>query len=187
LVAAISPTTATRFLGMIDEGRARELGKAEFEPDDVVLGEAKELAEGWFFPCIAKASRVFTGVIVNKETGKPLRVMLHSSLERDPTFYDRGYQFEQCDVVVLEVQDTDATVRALQMLGAVTVDVYFKYGRVWRVGRQLTESEIRERLSALPGIFTGRLCWEVEEFDNARTQGKFTCEVLEYRGREDRH
>jgi hypothetical protein len=35
---------------MIDEARARELGKAAFDSDDVVLGDARELNEGWFFP-----------------------------------------------------------------------------------------------------------------------------------------
>jgi hypothetical protein len=110
---------------------------------------------------------------------------LRSSLERDPTLYDRGYQFEKCDVVVLAVKDTDETVRTLLALGEVTVDTYYKYDRVWRVGRQLTEPEIRDRLSKLPAIFTGRLFWKVEELENAREQGWFTFKVLEYRGRED--
>jgi hypothetical protein len=172
---------------MIEESRARELAKAAFESDDVVLGDARELDDGWFFPCIAKSSRVFTSVIVNKQTGRTLRIMLQSSLERDPALYDRGYQYEQYDLVVLAINDWEATVRTLHAVHLVTVDTYYKYDRVWRVGRKLTEAEVGERLSTLPAIFAGRIDFGLEDLERARDAGAFELKVLEYRGREDRN
>jgi hypothetical protein len=171
---------------MIDEARARELGNAAFDSDDVVLGDARELNEGWFFPCIAKRSRLFTGVVVNKETGRPLLVKLHSPMERDPALYDRGYQFEEYDLVILAIANWDETVRTIEAMHFVTLDTYYKYDRVWRVGRQLTEAEVRERLSTLPAIFAGRIEHRLEHLERAREAGWFEFKSLEYRGREDR-
>jgi len=171
---------------MIDEARAREPAKAAFESDDVVLGAARELNEGWFLPCIAKRSQLFTAVIVNKETGRPLRIMRCSPMERDPALYDRGYQFERYDLVILTIEDLEETVRTLLVLGEVTVDTYYKYGRVWRVGRKVTEAEIRERLSTLPAVFNGSLVFKLERIEQAREARWFEFKLLEYRGREDR-
>jgi hypothetical protein len=171
---------------MIEEARARELGKAAFDSDDVVLGDARELNEGWFFPCIAKRSDLFTGVIVNKETGRPLRVTMHSPMERDPALYDRGYQFEQYDLVILTIANWEETVRTIDALHFVTLDTYYKHDRVWRVGRQVTEAEVRERLSTLPAIFAGRIDHRLEHLERAREAGWFEFKSLEYRGREDR-
>ena len=38
------------FRSMIDEPQAREVAKGAFESEGVVLGGARELSEGWFFP-----------------------------------------------------------------------------------------------------------------------------------------
>jgi hypothetical protein len=169
---------------MIDEPRARELGRAAFANDEVVLGDARELAEGWFFPCIAKTSRLFTAVIINKQTGRALRIVMASALERDPTLYDRGYQFLKHDIVVLAVEDVDEAVSAMFALRDMTVDTYYKYGRVWRVKRQLTEAEVRERLSTLPAIFTAGIDSELDRLEQARAAGWFEFVALEYRARE---
>jgi hypothetical protein len=169
---------------MIEQSRAQELAEAAFEFDEVVLGAARELDQGWFFPCIAKRSRLFAGVIVNKETGRHLLVMTESSLARDLTLYDVGYQFERYDVVVLTIEDLDEAVRTLLGLGDVTVDTYYRYGRVYRVGRRLTEAEVRERLSTLPAVFSNRLAFNLESLEHAREQGWFEFKALEYRGKE---
>ena len=132
---------------MIDEPRAREVAKGAFEAEEVVLGGARELNDGWFFPCVTKGTQLFTGVIVNKKTGRPLRVMTHSPMERDLNLYDRGYHFDEYDLVVLTVENLDESVRVLHALHEITVDKYYKNGRVYRVGRPLTEPEVRERLS----------------------------------------
>lgn len=168
---------------MIDEPRARELAEGACDAADVVLGPARELNEGWFFPCVAKGPRQ-AGVIVNKRTGRVLQVSTHTPMERDPTLYDRGYQFEVYDLVVLTVEDLDETVRTAAALHEVVRDTYYRYGRVWRVGRGLTEAEIRERLSRLPAVFTGRFDHVLDRLEEARVAGWFTFEALEYRGRD---
>lgn len=169
---------------MIDEPRARELAEGAFDAGDVVLGPARELNEGWYFPCVAKGPRPLSNVIVNKRTGRTLKVWRHTPLERNPTLDDGGYQFEVYDLVVLTVEDLDETVRSLLVLHEVVRDTYYKYGRVRRVGRALTEAEIRERLSRLPAVFTGRFDIFLDHFEGARDAGWFTFEVLEYRGRD---
>jgi hypothetical protein len=139
---------------MIDEPRAREMAKGAFEAEEVVLGGARELNDGWFFPCVAKGTQLFTGVIVNKKTGRPLRVMTQSPMDNDLTLYDRGYQFDNYNLVVLTVENMDQTVRVLHALHVITVDTYYKNDRVYRVGRPLTEVEVGERLSHLPCVFS---------------------------------
>jgi hypothetical protein len=169
---------------MIDEPRAREMAKGEFEAEEVVLGGARELNDGWFFPCVTKGTQLFTGVIVNKKTGRPLRVMRHSSMDNDLTLYDRGYQFDNYDLVVLTVENLAQTVRVLHALHMFTMDTYYKNDRVYRVGRSLTEAEVRARLSQLPCVFSGRFDFRIDKLDHAREAGWFSFKVFEYRGKE---
>ena len=44
------------------------MAKGAFESEGVVLGGARELSEGWFFPCVTKGVGIFAGVIVHKAT-----------------------------------------------------------------------------------------------------------------------
>lgn len=99
---------------MVGEAEARGLAKAELdrEGDEVVLGPARELEQGWLFPVIAKKTRAFPSVIVNKRDGRVLHLLHDSPLERDPVLYDRGYQFDVYDLVVHGIDDLDATVVA---------------------------------------------------------------------------
>jgi len=169
---------------MIDEPRAREVAKGAFEAEEVVLGGARELNDGWFFPCVTKGTQLFTGVIVNKKTGRPLRVMTHSPMERDLNLYDRGYHFDEYDLVVLTVENLDESVRVLHALHEITVDKYYKNGRVYRVGRGLTEAEVRDRLLPLPCVFSGRFDFRIDKLEHAREAGWFSFKVFEYRGKE---
>jgi hypothetical protein len=169
---------------MIDEPRAREVAQGAFEAEEVVLGGVRELNDGWFFPCVTKGTQLFTGVIVNRKTGRPLRVVTRSPMENDLTLYDRGYQFDKYDLVVLTVDNLDETVRVLHALHEVTVDTYYKNDRVYRVGRRLTEAEVRERLSRLPCVFSGRFGFGIEKLEQVREAGWFSFKVFEYRGKE---
>jgi hypothetical protein len=172
------------FRGMIDEPEAREIALGAFESKGVVLGGCRELNDGWFFPCVTKRTEMYCGVIVNKATGRLLRVMAGSPMANDPTLYDRGYQFNSYDLVVLAVENLEETVRVLHGLHAVTVDTYYKNDRVYRVGRGLTEVEVRERLSRLPCLFSGGFDCRLEELEQAREAGWFSFKVFEYRGKE---
>jgi hypothetical protein len=50
--------------------------------------------------------------------------------------------------------------------------------------RGLTEAEVRQRLSRLPCVFSGRFDFGIEKLEHAREAGWFTVKVLEYRGKE---
>jgi hypothetical protein len=142
------------------------------------------LHDRWFFPYVMKDIPLFTGVIVNKKTGRSLRVMTHSPMQNDLNLYDRGYQFDKYDLVILTVENLDETVRVLHALHEVTVDTHDKNERVYRVGRGFTEVEVRERLSRLPCIFSGRFDFRIDNLEEAREAGWFSLTVFEYRGKE---
>lgn len=171
---------------MVDEARARELGTEAFESRYVVvLGPAHELEQGWYFPVIMKGTPYFDGVIVNKETGRALKVFIGSDLSGDPGLYDKGYQFEYYDLVILSIEDFDETVRAIMTFGFGKRRTYYRYGKVWRVGKdKFTEKQIRELLSTLPCIFSGFL-GDVAKFETARETGAFDFKLFEYTELED--
>jgi hypothetical protein len=102
----------------------------------------------------------------------------------DLNLYDRGYHFDNYDLVVLSVKNVDGTVRVLHDLHEVTVDTYFKNDRVNRVGRRLTEAEVRERLSRLPCVFSGRFSLAIDKVEQASEADWFSFKVFEYRGKE---
>ncbi|WP_179473779.1 hypothetical protein [Mycolicibacterium vinylchloridicum] len=168
---------------MVDEPGAREIAEGKFDGKDVLLGPAQELNDGWFFPCVAKRTDFVAGVIVNKKTGQPLRILTDSALDRDPALYDRGYHFHMYDLVVLTVTSVEETVRVLHALNEVTEDKYYKNDRVYRVGRALTEAEVRERISNLPCVFSGRFELHVDTLEQAREAGWFSFKTFEYRGK----
>jgi hypothetical protein len=64
------------------------------------------------------------------------------------------------------------------------MDTYYKNDRVYRVGRKLTEPEVRERLSRLPGVFSGKFDFGIDKLEQAREAGWFSFKVFEYRGKE---
>ena len=66
----------------------------------------------------------------------------------------------------------------------VTVYTYYNHDRVYRVGRGLTEAEVRERLSRLPCVFSGRFDFGIEKLEQACEAGWFSFKVFEYRGKE---
>jgi hypothetical protein len=74
-------------------------------------------------------------------------------------------------------------VRVLHALHEVTMDSYYKYGRVYRVGRELTENEVRERLSRLPCVFSGRFDFRIDKLEQAREAGWCSFKLFEYRGK----
>jgi len=82
------------------------------------------------------------------------------------------------------VENLDETVRVLHALHEVTVDTYYKNDRVYRVGRGLTEAEVRDRLSRLPCVFSGRFDFRIDKLEHAREAGWFSFKVFEYRGKE---
>ena len=182
IIAERAPMRTIR--DMIDEARARELAQATLEYDDAFLGDASELREGWFFPYLNSPPGC-NGVIINKQTGRPFRLGSAFPPERGLALYDRGWQFEDGDLVILEVRDPDQTVRTLMELNFGTVAPTYEHGVVWRTERAFTEAEIRQRLKSLPCIFTGSLYSHLERLEEAREAGWFAWEAMEYRAPTD--
>jgi len=166
---------------MIDEPAAREIAQTNLSPDEAVLGVARELEQGWYFPCVMKVVDTFAGVIVNKADGRCIHVMVDSPTSRDPTLYDRGYQFVFYDLVVLSVEDLEQAVHVLHALHPTIVDTYYKFDRVYRVRRGMTEDEIRDRIQGLPSVFTVALTYQIDRLEEARDEGWFSFRLLEYR------
>ncbi|MBX3192697.1 MAG: hypothetical protein KF819_37280 [Labilithrix sp.] len=84
---------------MIDEEQARQLAQAAITFDDVALGVAREIEQGWFFRW-ATPRIGCNGVIVNKKTGRLFHLGSAFPVERDLALYDRGYQFKTYDLVI---------------------------------------------------------------------------------------
>jgi len=168
---------------MIDEADARQVAQGAVDTGNAVLGPGRELNDGWFFPCVTKRGELLDGVVVNKTTRRVLRVTTYSPLSRDITLYDRGYHYHQYDLVVLAVDNVDEAVRVLHALHEVTTDTYYRNNRVYRVGRGLTEDEVRSRLSQLPCVFSGHFEMRIDELEQAREAGWFTFKLFEYRGK----
>lgn len=168
---------------MIDEPQARRVAQDAVDAGSVVLGPVRELTDGWFFPCVTKGADFLDGVVVNKTTSRALPVRTYSPLSRDVTLYDRGYHYHAYDLVVLAVDNVDEAVRVLHTLHEVTTDTYYRNDRVYRVGRALTEDEVRSRLTHLPCVFSGHFEMRIDELEQAREAGWFTFKLFEYRGK----
>lgn len=168
-----------------DRQSARALGErdlpAGIEIDD---GASRELEHGWFFGYRALGQPVAgaSGVIVNKRTGKRFQLGSAFPPERDIELYDRGYQFDCYDLVILEVRDLDATLDALGKIGLSVVEPVYENGTVWRVPRPLSRKMLRDRLTSLPCVFgESKLYFHLEILEAARTAGIMQFEALEYR------
>jgi hypothetical protein len=166
---------------MIDEAQARKLAEATISDDAVALAEAREIEQGWFFSW--KTGQIGShGVIINKQTGRSFVLGSAFPLERDLALYDRGYQYEQYDLVILAIHDLDATRKAVGRLPLRVVKPTYEHGQVWRVPKTMTDLERWKRLETLPCIFPAvSLYFHIEVLEEVRREGWFDFEALEYR------
>jgi len=163
---------------MIDEVDARKLAEGRVGPD-VPLGAARELREGWLFPRQEIGSN---GLIVNKKTGRIFELGSAFPVERDLSLYDLGYQFDRYDLVILKINDLDATRRSVGRLPLQVVEPKYEHGQVWRIPKTMTDLERWKRLEKLPCIFPAlSLYFQVEVLEEARREGWYEFEALEYR------
>jgi hypothetical protein len=172
---------------MLDQSGARELAQ-RVVPEGLAIDDSstRELKQGWFFPyrSVGEPCAGSNGVIVNKANGKVFRLGSAFPVERDLEFYDRGYQFERYDLVVLEVRDLHAAVEALLRLNLSVVEPTYEHGTVWRVPRPLSSRELRDLLSKLPCVFGDTtLYFRLEALEAAREAGILRFEALECTGR----
>jgi hypothetical protein len=147
---------------------------------------ARETRAGWYFPYAigAEEEMLFgsSGVIVHKETGAVLQLGTAFPVERDLQLYDKGYQFELYDVVVLGFASLEKAVSALESLRLQTADPEYEAGRVWRIPRRLSREEIRNRLEKLPALFEAvSLYFVAEALEQPRSDGTLQVDLLEHR------
>lgn len=165
---------------MIDEPRARELALAAIAHEGVVLGDARETEQGWFFPWVTGLIGC-KGVIIHKQTGGAFHLGSAFTVERDIALYDRGYQYEQYDLVILAIRDLDATRRAVGRLPLQVIEPKYEHGQVWRIPKTMTDLERWKRLDKLPCIFPALRLYFHLEVHEARRERWFEFEALEYR------
>ncbi|NUP08868.1 MAG: hypothetical protein HOW73_22705 [Polyangiaceae bacterium] len=152
------------------------------ELEGLELAAPEELKSGWFyrytFPGLPPAGS--GGLIVNKRTGKVFHLGSAYPIERDLKMYERGYQFNSYDLVVLGFSNRRAAVELLATLRPTLVEVSYSAGTVWRIPRPLTPAEIDECLGSIPAVFGPiSLYFELEELEAARVAGLLTFEALE--------
>jgi hypothetical protein len=169
---------------MLDLDAARKVALTAVSPG-LMLGQARELREGWFFAFRVTGEEPVAGsqgVIVNKHDGRIFRLGSAFSLARDQKLYDKGYQFERYDLSIIEVVDAKRTLDVLVEVGICIVEPQEEHGTVWRIPRALTRRELRDRIAVLPGVFEDiNLYFRIEHLENARRNNWFRFEVLEHR------
>ena len=81
----------------------------------------------------------------------------------------------------MKVHDTEAAVDVLLQLGPTAVEPSYEHGTVWRIPRNLTRGEVRERIARLPCVFGDiNLYPKLELLEAVRSDGTFSFHALEY-------
>lgn len=146
------------------------------------LGDARALRDGWYFPFLSdEALAGCNGVVVNNKTRKLFHLGSAFPVERDLELYDRGYQFDSYDLVILEVRDRKQTLHALSRLRLDVVEPRTEHGVVWRVPRRMNNAELSAKLDRLPCVLSAiSLYFDVEQLERARDAGWFSFETREH-------
>lgn len=168
----------------MDETSARALAKSSelLLRAGMSLGEARESSEGWYFPFRSAEPMVgCNGVIVHKRTGKLFHLGSAFPPERDLDLYDRGYQFECYDLVILSVRDLEQTLSSLAKLRFTVVEPEEAHGVVWKIPRAITKAEFARKLDRLPCTMPAvSLYFVAEVLEDARAAGWFTFQIREH-------
>jgi hypothetical protein len=171
---------------VVSAERARELAEESIRGKSVTLAPgATELDRGWYFGLRHKEILVggYHGLVVSKETGSIYLFGGARGLERSLRLYDRGLDAHRHDLVITAVHNLEGTVTFLQEIAPSVVEPSYDHGTVWRIARDLTEDEIRNRLSSLPALFPDVALYHTfEAVEEARSGG---CCVLKLFPRRD--
>jgi hypothetical protein len=140
---------------------------------------AVETERGWYFPWIPDGIIGSNGVIVGKSDGAVFVLGSAFSVERDIHFFDRGFGSKSYDLVILEVFEMSAAIALVEDIRPCVVEPSYESGVVWRVGRDLSSEEIRDRLSVPPALFADiKLYFKLELLDEAERSHVFTYRVF---------
>ena len=156
----------------IDLATARQIARSQLkETLTLVPDSEQELRDGYFFGYRSLTGPIVgsNGVIINKQSGHALRLGSAFPIARDLDMYDRGYQFELYDLVVIGVHHYQSAVDFFLHENFTMIEAQFEHGCVWRVPRPLTRSEIEARLASLPYVFAEvKLYFMLEALERAR-------------------
>jgi hypothetical protein len=169
---------------MIDQTEALQIANRS-APRCVVIYPSgiRQTKFGWFFPFRAKSSPVVGshGLIVNKANGKVCHLGSARAIDREIELYDKGYQFERYDLVIIECLHVEPALDSLEAISLQIAEPEFEHGTVWRIPRLFTRDELRVRLSAIPCVFGNQaLNLRAELLEEAKDAGLFKFEVFEY-------
>jgi hypothetical protein len=137
----------------------------------------REIRSGWYF----QPRRGLTGVggiVVNKATGRVLALGTAFGVERDLRFYDKGYQAERYDLVVVAVHNMDL---AIEHLLAIELDLGDR-GRDTSgspISHRVEEALLRDRLADLPcGFENQHLYFRLEVLEQVEQDRSFDFTVV---------
>ncbi len=143
---------------------------------------AREIRSGWYFPWKFAGEPLVgsNGIIVDKRTGRVVRLGSAYPLERDLHAYDAGYPLTKAHLVVTRVADQNRAIALLQQLRISKVEPEEAHGVTWRIPQLLSGSEIRARLVSLPADFgIIQVYFSVEPLERARQERCFSFELQE--------
>lgn len=148
---------------------------------EINAAAVRETSSGWYFPWLGSGipEPGSNGIVVNKETGKIFALGSAFSVDRDLRFYDKGYQSNLYDLVVLAVNDADQAVKHLSDIGPTISTPEYESGVVWRIPRRLTADEIRGHLRSLPHVFPDiKLYGRLEVLEEAEEDRSFEFKAV---------
>lgn len=145
--------------------------------------DVRELSNGWLVTAYPANSDRPERAIVNKTTGKVLRLDSSFPVERDVKFYEQGYVYDEYDLVILRASEETRTVEVLFEIGIARIEVTYAEGRVWRTARHLSKRSLRRRIQNLPEVFERvRLYQHLERLEEGRARRWFEFKALAYPG-----
>ena len=94
------------------------------------------------------------GTLVEKDTGKHIQFGSAYSTETNLQIYEAGYlEHDDFDLIVSEVSDLPATLQLLEGLRITYIRPEVEAGTTWRVPKQYSREQLRQRLSKVPCRF----------------------------------
>ena len=142
-----------------------------------------EIENGWFFPWKVLGDDEMwgsNGVIINKVSGACFHLGSAYPVERDLAAYSAGYTRTAYDLCITNIVDLEKTVDLLDTIRITIIEPETAHGTIWRIPRQITRSELRDRLDDLPQIFTDvHIYFHIEALEEARMSGVCDIELIE--------
>jgi len=141
---------------MIDAQKAAVLAQASAPKQFVIAADqVRETRCGWFFPWHFDGPPLAgsKGVVVDKQTGRVVKLGSAYSLERDLNAFDAGYRFGSAFLVVTAVRNERHAIDQLLRLNIREATPELAHGVEWKIPKAITAQDIEVRLRRLPCRF----------------------------------